>query len=377
MAQKFNVNKLSPNLKDMLVVDEDFPIELARKLVDKDREESCINFLSRRDITTKYLRNFVDSPFKEVRKIIAAHDKTDYEITLKLLSDVSDEVVITVITESKAVKNDPLKLFEDEILDKNFLKYVSYDVLLSIAYNAEIDYSRVYSLFDNIKRYSVLEEDKLEKFSLDFYIKLLGNYHISESDLIEILDRFVEDNNWNNNYHENHPLVKIFGKVLVYRDDLETLIQNEFINADRIHIWKYAPIQFTRYLHEEPYNALDKSINDNLSNMDWEKKDILSFYAELFSSRYINLSSVIQFIGYYVGEHIDLYKIYAEEITSMFKALCNNEYLTEEMIYFFIYIELKHLVKHDVITDKKGIYSRLYCNKNCPKRLKKVLKDNM
>ena len=40
MAQKFNVNRLAPNVKDMLVGDEDFPIERARKLVDKNREES-------------------------------------------------------------------------------------------------------------------------------------------------------------------------------------------------------------------------------------------------------------------------------------------------------------------------------------------------
>ena len=60
----------------------------------------------------------------------------------------------------------------------------------------------------------------------------------------------------------------------------------------------------------------------------------------------------------------------------MFKILCNNEYLTEEIIYF-IYRELKHLVKHDVITDIKGIYACLYYNNNCSKRLKEVLKDNM
>lgn len=380
MAQKFNVNRLAPNVKDMLVGDEDFPIERARKLVDKNREESCINFLSRQDITSEDLENFVDSPFKEVRKIIAAHDKTiNYDVIKKLLADESDEVVITVINESEAVKNDPLVLFEDEIiLNKEFLKYASYDVLLSIALYEEINYIRVYNLFYNLKRYDVIEEDKLEKFSLDFYIKLLRNYSISESDLIGILDRLVEDNNWEDDYNEHYPLVKIFREVLIYRDDLQTLIQNEFINDDRrINIWKYAPMWFTKSLHEKLYNALDKCFYDNLYDMDdWKNKELLCFYKELFSSRYINPSSVIQFIGYYVGEHIDVYKIYAEEVTSMFKNLCNNEYLTEEIIYF-IYRELKHLVKHDVITDIKGIYACLYYNRNCPKRLKEVLKDNM
>ena len=374
MAQKFNVNRLAPNVKDMLVGDEDFPIERARKLVDKDRKESCINFLSRQDITTEDLRNFADSPYKEVRKIIAAHDKTDRETILKLLSDVSDEVVITVITESEEVKIDPLLLFEDEIiLNKEFLKYASYDVLLSIALYEEINCRRVYRFVENIKKYDAVEEDKLKKFSLDFYIKLLRNYHISENDLIEILDRFVEDNNWEDEYNEDHPLVKIFREVLIYRDDLQTLIQNEFINDDRrINIWKYAPMKFTHSLSEKTYRALDKCINDNLCDMDWEKKEFLSFYTELFSSRYINPSSVIQFVGYYVGEHLDLFKIYAEEITEMFKVLCNNEYLTEEIIYF-IYREFKHFVKHEVITDIKGIYDCLYYNRNCPKKLK----DNM
>ena len=76
---------------------------------------SC--FLSRQDITSEDLENFVDSPFKEVRKIIAAHDKTiSYDVIKKLLDDESDEVVITVITESEAVKNEPLILFVDEII---------------------------------------------------------------------------------------------------------------------------------------------------------------------------------------------------------------------------------------------------------------------
>ena len=374
MAQEFNVNRLAPNVKDMLVGDEDFPIERARKLVDKNREESCINFLSRQDITSDDLINFVDSPFKEVRKIIAAHDKTiSYDVIKKLLADESDEVVITVITESEAVKNDPLKLFEDEIiLNKKFLKYASYDVLLSIALCALINYNRVYRLFDNIKHYKALEEDKLEKFSLDFYIKLLRNYSISESDLIGILDRLVEDNNWEDDYNEDHPLVKIFREVLINRDNLQTLIQNEFINADRIHIWKYAPINFTRSLDKKSYNDLDKCINENLYDMDgrWQIKDYIGFFSELFSSRFIKTSTVERFIIDYD------YKIYAEETTSMFKSLCNNEYLNEESICI-IYRELKHLVKHDIITDIKGIYACLYYNNNCPKRLKEVLKDNM
>lgn len=377
MAQEFNVNRLASNVKDMLVGDEDFPIERARKLVDKNREESCINFLSRQDITSEDLENFVDSPFKEVRKIIAAHDKTiSYDVIKKLLADESDEVVITVITESEAVKNDPLVLFEDEIiLNKEFLKYASYDVLLSIALCAVINYNSVYRLFDNIKQYKALEEDKLEKFSLDFYIKLLRNYYISETDLIEILDWFVKDNNWDDEYNESHPLVKIFREILIYRYDLQTPIQNEFINADRIHIWKYAPINFTRSLDKKSYNALDKCINDNLCYMDdrWQIQDYIGFFSEFFSSRFIKTSTVERFIKYYFGYD---YKKYAEEVTSMFKILCNNEYLTEEIIYF-IYRELKHLVKHDVITDIKGIYACLYYNNNCSKRLKEVLKDNM
>lgn len=377
MAQKFNVNRLAPNVKDMLVGDEDFPIERARKLVDKNREESCINFLSRQDITSEDLENFVDSPFKEVRKIIAAHDKTiNYDVIKKLLDDESDEVVITVITESEAVKNEPLILFADEIiLNIEFLKYASYDVLLSIALCALIKHSSVYRLFDNIKHYKALEEDKLEKFSLDFYIKLLRNYYISENDLIGIFDWFVDDNNWGDEYNESHPLVKIFREILIYRDDLQTTIQNEFINADRIHIWKYAPINFTRSLDKNSYNALDKCINDNLCDMDdrWQIQDYIGFFSELFSSRFIKTSTVKIFIKYYIGYD---YKKYAEEVTSMFKILCNNEYLNEESICI-IYRELKRLVKHDIITDIKGIYACLYYNNNCPKRLKEVLKDSM
>lgn len=380
MAQKFNVNRLAPNVKDMLVGDEDFPIERARKLVDKNREASCINFLSRQDITSEDLENFVDSPFKEVRKIIAAHDKPiGNDVIRKLLDDESDEVVITVITESEAVKNYPLVLFEDEIiLDKEFLKYASYDVLLCIALYEEINYSRVKRLLYNIIRYDAVEEDKLEKFCLDFYIKLLGNYHISESDLIGILDRFVEDNNWSDEYHENHPLVKIFREILIYRGDLQTLIQNEFINTDRIHIWKYAPINFTRSLDKKSYNALDKCINDNLCDMDdyWQIQDYIGFFSELFSSRYIRSATVEKFVKYVIGFSIDYYKKHAEEVTSMFKILCNNMCLSEESIYL-IYRELKHFVKHDIITDIKGIYACLYYNNNCPKRLKEVLKDSM
>ena len=49
-----------------------------------------------------------------------------------------------------------------------------------------------------------------------------------------------------------------------------------------------------------------------------------------------------------------------------------NKYLTKDIIYF-IYRELKHFVKHDVINDVKDIYACLYYNRNCPENLKEII----
>ena len=242
----------------------------------------------------------------------------------------------------------------------------------------KIDYSRVIKLFGNIEHYNAIESEEFAKLCLDFYLMLLHNYSVSETDLKGILAHFVGINFWDDLYNEKHPLVKIFREILIYRHDLNTFLEYAFINNDRIPIWKYAPINSIRCLSENTYNELYRYIIYNLHDMAefWQPEDYINFFSDFFASRHIKYKSIEQFIKDYIGEDIKTYSNYTERVTSMFKILCNNIYLTEDAIYL-IYRELKHLVKHKIVDDVKSIYACLYYNNNCSKKLKNALKDKI
>lgn len=379
--EKLNLNKLNTETKATLIEDMNFPLERARKLVDKESEELSLAFVSRDDVVScDDIEEFASSKYEKVRMKVASKGNLKAESLMKLLYDTSDKVVINALSNNNVTEEIITKLVRE---DKKYLLNASFDVIIQFASTKNICYDDLYSILGYITN-DIEDEAKRNDIAIKFAKRMLLNSNISEDILIELFTSCIYGD-WIDEKLIKTSMFCELAECITRFPEKEKLIDSVLINEyNNIDVWKY--IHWSAFTNLSQSNILSlyklfyHLFNENeRSELSWSRKEEFSFYKNLCISDHITfviinwiLNNVWDIIYYLDKETIEKEGL-LNEVDGIFINLCMSPKIDEESVKL-VYQKLKLFNKYGYITNYNSrLENIIHYSENCSDELKEII----